>query len=93
MPCTLHKILIHGSEIVESAALPIGALSEEAQESRNKDYKHFRTHYTRKNSRLNTNEDIFHKLLETSDPFITSLRPSPKKRLEDFSAEAQALLS
>jgi len=40
MPSTFHKILIHRKEIIESAALP-GSLSEEAQESRNKDYKDY----------------------------------------------------
>lgn len=48
MPFTVHKILIHGKEIIESAALPINSLSEKAQESRNKDYnKYYRIHHTR----------------------------------------------
>ena len=39
MPARLHKVLIHGSAIVSAALLPIGQLSEEAQEARNKDIK------------------------------------------------------
>lgn len=93
MPVTVHKILIHGADIIESAALPIGLLSEEAQESRNKDYKHIRIHHTRKNSRIHTNEDIFHKILETSDPYITHLRPELKLKHLPASEEALALLS
>lgn len=37
MPFSIHKILIHGSDIIKNASLPIGMMSEEAQESRNKD--------------------------------------------------------
>ena len=34
MPTSVHKILIHGPEIVAHALLPIGQLSEDAQKSR-----------------------------------------------------------
>jgi hypothetical protein len=37
MPPTLHKILIHGSKIINNFDMPIGILSEEAQEATNKD--------------------------------------------------------
>lgn len=63
MPATVHKILIHGKDIIECAAFPIGSLSEEAQEGRNKDYKQYRIHHSRKCSRLaggGSNEDIFY---------------------------------
>jgi len=52
----------------------LGKLSEEAQEARNKDYNNIREHHTRKNSRLNTNEDLLHTLLVSSDPYISSIR-------------------
>jgi hypothetical protein len=45
MPAAVHKVLTHGSAIVSAALLPIGQLSEEAQEARNKDIKKFRTLY------------------------------------------------
>lgn len=92
MPSTVHKILIHGAEIIEAAVLPIGLLSEEAQESRNKDYKYYRLHFTRKCSRTATNEDVFHKLLESSDPYITYMRPEPKKKHLPISDEALQLI-
>lgn len=41
MPSTIHKILIHGFEVIKSFCLPIGQLSEEAQEARNKDIKKY----------------------------------------------------
>ena len=36
VPVCVHKIPIHGSEIPSTAILPIGQVSEEAQESRNR---------------------------------------------------------
>lgn len=80
MPSSVHKILIHGENIIKHfAVLPIGQLSEDAQESRNKEYKKFRLHHARKCSRSATNEDVFHTLLYTSDPYITSIRKPYKK--------------
>jgi len=38
MPASVHKILIHGKNIIESFLFPIGDLSKEAQEARNKDF-------------------------------------------------------
>lgn len=79
MPASVHKILLHGAEVIEHALLPIGELSEEAQECRNKDYKTWREHHTRKDSRLHCNEDLLHILLVSSDPLISSLRNIKKK--------------
>ena len=42
MSATFHKILCHGEIIAQNNILPLGELSEEAQESKNKDYRHFR---------------------------------------------------
>lgn len=92
MPPTVHKILIHGPEVMNSALLPIGELSEEAQEARNKDIKKYREGFSRKSSRQNTNEDIFNMLLISSDPLISSLRELPKKKLKNFSAEVLDML-
>lgn len=39
MPTSVHKILIHGSKIIESSLLPIGQMSEENQEACHKDIK------------------------------------------------------
>ena len=59
---------------------------------RNKDYKYYRTHHSRKTSRLATNEDIFHLMLISSDPYISFLRPEPKIKRLPFSETAKALL-
>ncbi|GJQ69435.1 hypothetical protein Trydic_g6550 [Trypoxylus dichotomus] len=79
MSSTVHKILIHGAEIITAGALSIRLPSEEAQESRHKD-RYYSLLFTRKCSRTATNEDVFHKMLESSDPYITHLRPEPKKK-------------
>jgi hypothetical protein len=47
MTPTVHKILIHGAEIIQHALVAIGQLSEEAQEVLNKDFKHIREFNTR----------------------------------------------
>jgi len=82
MPVSVHKILIYGSEIISTAILPTGLLSEKVQESRNKDLKHFRWSHTRKNSRENTIGHLFHLRLASSDPLIKkSMAPTKKSRL------------
>jgi hypothetical protein len=42
MSPTVHKLLIHSADIIDNAVLPIGQLSEEVQEARNKDIKRLR---------------------------------------------------
>ena len=39
MPVTMHKLLVHGQDILEHFLLPIGLYSEEGQESRHQDVK------------------------------------------------------
>lgn len=77
MPSSVHKILIHGADIIQNAALPIGMMSEEALESRNKDFRFIREHHTRKMSREKTIEDLFNYLLLSSDPLISSFSTKP----------------
>ena len=55
LPSTVYKILFHGADMITYAALCVGSLSEEAQESRNKNYRHYREHHSRKMSRVATN--------------------------------------
>lgn len=92
LPATVHKILIHGPAIIEYALVSIGELSEEAAESRNKDIKKFRLQHTRKMSRVATNEDLFNRLLLTSDPFITGQRKLPPKHKSVLNKSVNDLL-
>ncbi|CAH1114773.1 unnamed protein product [Psylliodes chrysocephalus] len=51
MPSGVHKILVHGCDIIGSFDLPIGQLSEEALEARHKEVRKHRLSHTRKTSR------------------------------------------
>jgi hypothetical protein len=93
MPASVHKILLHGADVIKHCLLPIGELSEEASEARNKQYKSFREHFTRKTSRIDTNIDLLHRLIVTSDPVISSIRPYPSKKMVLLSSEVLTLLT
>lgn len=97
MPQSVHKVLstqcIHGHLIISRMLLPIGMLSEEPQESRNKELKRFREHHTRKISRTATNMDLLHLLLVTSDPVISSLRKPIQTKRITLTGDMLALLS
>lgn len=67
-------VRIHGADIIKISPLPIGQMSEEALEARNKDLSNIREQHTRKTSRKTTMEDLIHGLLCSSDPLIASLR-------------------
>lgn len=92
MPTSVHKILLHGAIIIKEAILPIGQLSEEAQESRNKDLKSFREKHTRKISRTTGNQDLLNRLLITSDPLISSLRQCPPRKYSNIPSTVISLL-
>ena len=92
MPTSVHKLLIYGSDIISSDILPIGQLSEDAQKSTNKLIKQYLLGFSRKFSRAKTMEDVFRRLLATTDPYISSLRKSTPKKLRTLLPEAVALL-
>lgn len=92
MSPTLHKILIHGAEVIKHALLPIGQLSEEAAEARNKHFRDYRLNFARKFSRQQCNRDIINRLLLSSDPLLSSSRPISRKTSKPFSMEALQLL-
>lgn len=92
LPASVHKILLHGSKVIDHALLSIGELSEEAAESSNKNLKLFRRDNTRKTSRILTNTDLLHRLLLHSDPLISSLRKLPSTKKSMFLPEVFDLL-
>jgi len=91
---TVHKVLKHGKRIILHHMLPIGEMSEEAQEAKNKDYKHFRFHNTKKISREDQNRDLMNILLLSSDPYISSFRNVRRKKdiMKIYSEEMTQLL-
>lgn len=80
MPASVHKILFHGANIIRHVLLPIGQLSEEVIEARHKEFRRFRLNNARKKSRRCTNEDIMFSLLISSDPYISNLRHSSRRK-------------
>ena len=80
MSPTIHKILVHGYQINNSSLVPLGSLGENASEARNKLYKKDRLSHSRKNSRINTMTDIFHRALDTSDPLLSSISLKERER-------------
>jgi hypothetical protein len=95
LPVTIHKILVHGEEIVRSANLPLGMLSEQAGESRNKLWRSDREFHARKTSRQANLLDIFNRAMDSSDPIISNYsfvsRREMRKKLQ-LPAEAIELL-
>jgi len=73
MSPTVHKILIHGWQIINSSLVPVGCLGENASEARNKYYKNDRKSHARKNCRLNNMTDVFYRAMDSSDPLISSI--------------------
>lgn len=84
MSASVHKLLIHSSDIIKSLPLPVGQLSEDVLETSQKEYKNIRLMHSRKTSRNNTNTDILHWLCINSDPIISQHRPVNKKRMAGF---------
>lgn len=80
MPASIHKVLVHGKQIIENCLLPVGYFGEDAAESRNKLYKQDRLHHARKTSRISNLEDVFCRGLDTSDPLISSASLRSRKR-------------
>lgn len=92
MPPSVHKVLIHGANIIKSFELPIGWYSEEAQEANNKIFRLARSNFSRMTDRVLTNKDTFRYLLLNSDPLLASLRKTAEKRHKPLIKEAKNLL-
>lgn len=92
MPVTVHKILVHGACIIKNSVIPIGQMSEEASEAKNKEIRKARLGHTLKISRHRTNYDLIKHLLTSSDPYITLLRKLPRKQIYKRDIDIRILL-
>lgn len=92
MSPTIHKVLMHGTEVISQAILPIGQLSEEAAEARNKHFRQYRLNFARKFSRVECNKDVLNRLLLSSDPYLSCSRPRQHKKSKPFSQDAVNLM-
>ena len=89
MPSSIHKLLIHGTDIISFFELPIGQLTEEALEACHKVIRKNRLTHTRKTSRLSSNKDLFLYLLLNSDPLISSQRKIISRKPTTFDKEIE----
>nr|KAF7437790.1 hypothetical protein H0235_000181 [Vespula pensylvanica] len=87
MSITVHKILIHGPEVIESALLPIGQLCNDVQHDLYVDRS------CQDFVRVKNMEEVFLQLLATSDPYISCLRNLPQTKLKNLMTEAINLLT
>lgn len=68
----VHKLLIHGPEIIKYSVLPIG-------QACNNFFIIYRSNFARKHYRQKTMEDVFKRFLFASDPEISNCRKLPIK--------------
>ena len=64
---------MHGGDLIKHCALPIGLTNEEAGEGNNKILRHIRLYHSRKNSWLDGMADLYHRLMDLSDPVILEI--------------------
>jgi hypothetical protein len=84
IPPSLHRVLVHGKEIVEATPLPIGMTSEEGAVSNTKFARRFLENHTRKTSQEDTISDLFHRMMDISDPIVVAMSPQPKAMPEKY---------
>lgn len=72
--------------------IPIGMLSEEASEARNKDFRNVRMTHTRKIGWVQTNLDIIHIFLISSEPYISHIKPKFARLHKQLFPETSALI-
>jgi hypothetical protein len=92
IPPTLHKVLVHGADIIRATPLPIGVTSEEGSESNTKFCRKYYQNHTRKNSSLAALQDLFHRMMDVSDPLVRSLTPEPETQSSEMPPDMRALL-
>lgn len=80
MPMSIHKILVHGYEVISQFNIPIGEMSEECLEARHKEIRKARLTHTRKRSRTESNIDLMNRLIITSDPLLAFHRKILSKK-------------
>lgn len=88
---TLHRVLVHGKEIVQATPLPIGITSEEGSEANTKFARQYLKHHTRKTSNMNTIVDLFNRLMDISDPLIISFSKEKAKKATEVQTDLAAL--
>lgn len=92
MPVSVHKMLMHGKEIIENLCISVGHASEEGLEATHKLLRNARQSHTCKESRIRSNSDLIHWLLLVSDPLLAGFRKKSPHKNDQLPAEVLALL-
>ena len=79
IPPSLHRVLVHGEGIIKFTPLPVVLTSEEGSESNTKFARKYHINHTRKSSQSVTMHDLFHRLMDVSDPIIVGMSSEKKK--------------
>ena len=94
LPPTLHRVLVHGKDIIKATPIAIGATSEEGSEANAKFARKFLKHHTRKSSHKDTMYDLFHRLVDISDPFVVAQSfVANEKKIRTIPADMALLIS
>ena len=73
---TPHGAIQHSCELIQmKGGRSLGGYSEEGLEANNKDVKHFLEHLSRKSDSNKKLEDVHHRILERSDPYVCHITP------------------
>jgi putative intracellular protease/amidase len=94
LPPTLHRTLVHGKDIINATPITIGATSKEGSEANAKFARKFLKHHSRKTSHKDTIFDLFHRLIDISDPFVIGQSfASDEKLIHNIPADMALLIS
>lgn len=89
---TVHKVLVHGAYIIRKNVMPLGTLSEEAQEAIHKIIRKYRQQNTCKISLERLNEDLFRILMVSTDPLISSFRRETSRKDREWPKEIKHII-
>ena len=92
IPPTLHKVLVHGKEIIKATPVPVGWTSKEGSKSNTKFACRFHTSHTRKTSQEDTMSDLFNRLKDISDPVVVSYSKEKRNNKSIFQKTWQGYL-
>ena len=80
MPVGLHVLLMHWKDQDEAVPLPDLWKTEETGEGNNKFSRNFREDHARKDDRVHTMTDVFHRLCEAGDVLVSSMSVSERDK-------------
>ena len=96
MSATVHKVLVHGAQIIAASFLPLDCLDENASEERKNFFKKVRLSHARQNSRLNNLTNVFCRAMDSSDPLVSAIFIKERQRqniINSYPAEVIKLLT